>query len=42
MDHEAPVRIAEFEDASPPFTKKLYEVVLRKPLMATEGGFQGG
>lgn len=25
------VRIVEFEDRSPPFTKKLYEVVLRKP-----------
>lgn len=24
--------IKEFEDPSPPFTKKLYEVVLRKPL----------
>ncbi|MDW5564061.1 MAG: hypothetical protein SA339_12645, partial [Methanomassiliicoccus sp.] len=23
--------IKEFEDRSPPFTKKLYEVVLRKP-----------
>jgi hypothetical protein len=23
--------IKEFEDGSPPFTKKLYEVVLRKP-----------
>lgn len=25
------VHIKEFEDSSPPFTKKLYEVVLRKP-----------
>jgi SAM-dependent methyltransferase len=25
------LRIREFEDGSPPFTKKLYEVVLRKP-----------
>ncbi len=25
------LRIKEFEDSSPPFTKKLYEVVLRKP-----------
>ena len=25
------LRITEFEDPSPPFTKKLYAVVLRKP-----------
>ena len=25
------LRVGEFEDPSPPFTKKLYEVVLRKP-----------
>ncbi len=36
------LRVSEFEDASPPFTKKLYEVVLRKPLTASEGDFQRG
>ncbi|OPY32475.1 MAG: tellurite resistance protein TehB [Methanomassiliicoccales archaeon PtaU1.Bin124] len=30
------VHIKEFEDRSPPFTKKLYEVVLRKPKRTVE------
>ena len=37
-----PLWIKEFEDRSPPFVKKLYEVALRKPRMNRNEPKKGG